>query len=376
MTARLPSRPALLLVALKYAPVHKLHMLAYRDAFLRCSPDASVAWLVADEYHHDLPAGDTVVTTGVGRSYAHIVGGALRQLRHLPRLVTACAASDGSQLPAHVLVQAPHPLNSWFMRAIRTALPDASIRYYLHEPTSLPGKIRKREPPLAAAATYCAQFADVCSADIVYVGHQRALTQATSAFPLTRMKVRGRVLPLPFRDMFPPLPTKHERVVGSHTILFLGRADARRCPDLFFAAAEEAWRRGRSWAFVMLTASELNVPASVAVLPNVRIVKGAPYSDEQMIAELLQATYVFNYYRVAYTQSGVTPVALMFGVPVIAHAQERDPGLAAAGCMYFDREPTPADLVNHLERAPAPNPAHLREAYLDTHDASRLRIPA
>lgn len=364
----------LVLVALKYAPVHRIHMMAYRDA-IRRHATCEVAWVVADEFRGMIPAADRVIFVGPGKGYRAIVRRLFAQFRTIRSLTREVLGISAERDPVHVLVQAPHPANPWLIRRIHRLASSASVRYYLHEPTSLWDKIRKTDGVLLSLVRYVTQYFEVRSADMVYVGSQRALNCATRAFRPAGAGKKVRVLPLPFIDLCSGGVARESAMAGGR-ILLLGRADERRCLSLFYQAAIRAHQNGDPWRFVVLTASSLVVPAEVRNLPNLELKSGAPYSDEEMVAELRRARFVFNLYGVDYMQSGVSPVAMMCGAPLIALRQEYDPALAGAGCLFFDRVPTPAEFLAALASAPPPDAAAIRQVYLSTHDSSGLRIPA
>lgn len=362
----------LVLVALKFAPVHKLLMLAYRDVFLRCEPDARVTWIVADEYGEGLPGGDRVLSIGSGRLLTIVARRLPYQVYRLQTLTRAEVVGEAEDL--HVLVQTPHPANWILIRRLRQLYPRASIRYYLHEPTSWLEKLRKGEGLAFASVVYASQWLDLRAADMFYVANRKALESACSAYPIARLRDRGHVVPLLFRDICGDLGAAAP-FDQRQQVLMLGRADRGRCVDVFMEAAAASHAGGLPWEFVILSASSPHVPNWARLLPNLRLRIGAPYSDAEMAAELVRSRHVFNLYRVRYLQSGVTPVALMFGVPVIAHAQEREPELVAAGCLYFDQEPTGEELVRHLCAAPPADRQALRAYYLRQFDVSTGRIP-
>ncbi len=365
----------LVLVALKFAPVHCAHMHGYRDAFVRSRGPAEICWIVADEYRDRLPLGDRVVAVGPGRRYSDIIRGLVTQQRVLSRLTREdLFATPLPKDPVHVLVQATHPANPVLMKKVRHIFPYASIRYYLHEPTSWIEKVRRRNGLLASTAVYLAQWRDLRRVDLYYVANQQALEMAGESFPIASLANRGYVLPLPFRDLCPHF-LGHPGNGTRSQILMMGRADNRRCLDLFLRVAAESACRRLHWRFTVLSASAPRLPGWAQALPNLRLRIGQPYSDEEMGVELGQSRFVFNLYRVEYTASGVTPVALMFGVPVVAREKEWDPELEAAGCLYLPRIPTAAQLVDRLEASPAADRLALRAFYERTFDTSAIAIP-
>lgn len=365
----------LILVALKYAPVHWLLMTAYRDAFVRSRNRVEVSWVLAEEYAARAPHGDRVVSVGKGRGYREMVRYFPNQHRQLSRLRREhLFAGATSEDPVHVLIQATHLANPVLVRRLRHLFPHALIHYYLHEPTSWTRKLKKGDGLVRSFATYLAQLRDLRHVDLFYVTHHKGIEMAAESFPLAGLTNRGRVLPLPFRDLCPDFPAASPTHAARDQILMLGRADNRRCLDLFLEVAAASASRQLKWQFMLLSASSLRLPKWTQALPNLRARIGCEYSDEEMGVELRQSRFVFNLYRVEYTASGVTPVALMFGVPVIASAQERNSELEAAGCLYLASIPTADELVHMLESCSVVNPSALRAFYMRTFDSSAMSI--
>ncbi len=366
-------RHHLLLASLKFAPVHHVLMMAYREAFLRRFPDAEVTWILADEFNQACPPGDRVWRSGPGRSYRAILGGLLRQRRALTRL-RGQDLFTGEVSDAHVLVQSTHPTSAALMRQLRHLFPCASIRYYLHEPTSFWEKFRKGDGLLYSGAVYATQWRDVGWADLVYVANSRAKAFVNGVYPGRNIGSKTRVLPLSFPDLgrgLPPGPPMEER----RQVLYLGRANKARCLDIFLECARLSREKNLPWTFALLTGSQPDLPAWTRELDNLRVMTGQPFRDEQMAAEMNRSRFVFNLYRVQYTQSGVTPVALMFGVPFVAGSQERSPAFQSAGCVFFDESPTASAILDAMGNAAKPDQAALRRAFRLGHDAAELVIP-
>lgn len=366
----------LVLVTLKDAPVHRVHMEAYRRAFLRRNDVAGVTWLVSDEYEGTVGGTDRVVTLGPGRKYGEIVRRLPEQLRRIRTLQRKDVLAAGPADAAHVFVQTTHPSHWALMLHLRRILPGPSIRYYLHEPTTWLTKVRKGDGLLHATSVYLTQCVDMFIPDIVYVSRIEAVENlGRRVYPAPGLKDRTRVLPLPFLDMAPDLAPGALAPDVPRTVLFLGRADERRCMALFFASARESHRRGDGWRWAMLSGSSPQIPSWAKDLPNLDMRVGRPYTEDEMAAELRRAGYVFNLYNVQYTQSGVSPMALMFGVPLIANVQERHEALERAGCLYFDEQPTAPRLLELLAERRTADRAAIRRHYLATHDATSLVIP-
>jgi glycosyltransferase involved in cell wall biosynthesis len=364
----------MILVALRFAPTHRLALLAHRDAYLRACGPADVTWIVADEYAPFVPPGDRTILAGPSRPYSTLARRLVPQWITLDRLEREdlFERSDGRE-DVHAFVVTSHPAHPVVMRRIRQLFPNASVRYYLHEPTSWPEKVRRGVGVFMSTAVYATQCMELAQASLYYVASERELRASVGTYPIAGLAARGRIVQLVFPDLC--RDSVADEPAGPPQVLMLGRADRHRCVDVFLESAAEALRRGSPWRFQILSASNPKIPRWATGLPNLRLTIGSRYSDEQMISAVRSSRFVFNVFRTRYTQSGVTPVALMCGTPVIADAQERERDLAAAGCLYFDETPSATQVVDALESCGPANRAALRWYYARTFDASALRIP-
>lgn len=361
----------LILVCLTHAPVHANLMRAYRTAYLRRRPDADCIWLAPQSFAKSVPDNDRHVPVGADRRSR---GAALATLRRILQL-DADAVAGG--LPAsghsHVFVQSTHPLNSLLIWRLRRALGPVDVHYYLHEPGTLRLKLARGDGLALSLAVTASHHLDLRAANRFYVSNAAARERALRSYRIPGLESRCDLLPLPFPDLVPDW-TPPRGNTAPH-LLMLGRADERRCLDVFLGLARHAARERPTWRFTILSSSPVGVDDALRLLPNLQLRVGQPYSDAQMTAALGAATHVFNLFRITYTQSGVTPVALMHGVPVIASTWERSPELENLGCIYVDDIPPPDRLLALIERAPSSDARGLRDFYLRHHDAAQVSLP-
>jgi hypothetical protein len=361
----------LILVCLTHAPVHANLMRAYRTAYLRRRPDTDCIWLAPQSFADSVPDVDRHVPVGAGRRDR---GAGLDQLRQVLQL-DADAVAGGPLVPArtHVFVQSTHPLNSLLIFRLRRALGQIDVHYYLHEPGTLRLKLARGDGLALSVAVTVSHHLDLRAANRFYVSNAAARERAMSSYRIPGLESRCDLLPLPFPDLVPdwspPLAN-----TAPH-LLMLGRADERRCLDVFLGLARLAARERPTWRFTILSSSPVAIDDSLNQLPNLQLQAGQAYSDAQMSAALRAATHVFNLFRITYTQSGVTPVALMHGVPVIAATWERSPELESLGCIYVDDIPQPDRLLDIIGLAPKVKPQGLRAFYLRHHDAAQVSLP-
>lgn len=359
----------LLLTCLTQARVHRLHLQAYRTAYLRHRPKTDCIWLAPELFADVVPEGDSHV---VLRSGGAGLLGAIELVTAIQRLSVAKLGGHRSEAsPAHVFVQSTHPANSVLIRRLRRLLGRVEVYYYLHEPGSVGLKIDRGDGIVSAIGVTAAHYVDLLASDRFYVSNAAARERALASYRIPSLAKKCDVLALPFVDLVPCWrPTR--RPEAPH-LLMIGRADDRRCLDVFLALARLAAQVRPAWRFTILSASLVEIGSTF--LPNLQLTAGTPYSDEQMTAAVRSASHVFNLFRITYTQSGVTPVSLMHGIPVIASAWERDSELEKLGCIYLDAIPEPATLLTRIETAPRANCSGIREYYLRHHDADHLHLP-
>lgn len=219
-----------------------------------------------------------------------------------------------------VFLQSVHPAN--VLIGLWARLNRVPVIYYLHEPSNLSEKLSKGDSPHYATLVALTQQLETRIADIILVAVDALVDHATRHFP----HARGSVFVMPLA--IPSLPKGHgtPRSESRHRVLYLGRADSARCLTQFSALAIEMAASTPDIRATMLTYSTLDPP-----LPGVETRSGKSYSDDEMLELLDESIVIWNVYGKPYAQSGVTPVALRSGVPLLVSEHEKEKQLLTEG---------------------------------------------
>jgi hypothetical protein len=236
-----------------------------------------------------------------------------------------------------VYLQSTHPLN--LIVSLWARFHRLNIAYYLHEPTDLTEKLKKGDPVIYACLVRVVQYLECWFTDVIFIAAPSLLDKAH------RMRRAGEAqilaLPLAIPDL--------DSAISSHPkertrLLYLGRAHPMRCLDQFFKLAEHLESSGSGVRPTLLTYSPLDTSP-----PCVDTRAGRSYSDLEMLDLLEESFAVWNVYDVEYSQSGVTPVALRSGVPLLVSSFEKERSLVEEG-VAIEVSIEPFDLENLADR--------------------------
>ncbi len=238
-----------------------------------------------------------------------------------------------------IFFQSVHPAN--VLIGLWARLNRIPVIYYLHEPSNLREKLSKGDPAHYATLVALTQQLETRIADIILVATDTLVNHAIRHFP----HARGSIFVMPLA--IPSLPRSHRASPSDsrHRVLYLGRADSARCLTQFSALAVEMGTSSPDLRATMLTYSNLDSP-----LPGVETRSGKSYSDDEMLRLLDESIIVWNVYGKPYAQSGVTPVALRSGVPLLVSEHEKEKLLLTEGAAIevpihgFD----PKKLLTHI----------------------------
>lgn len=339
-------RTTLLLVALNFAPVHlNLLRAIEKGARLILGSNIKVIYVLSESYKSSYRASPdaSVIWTPPSVSGIGTIISALKLCLYSP-IGAIRAATRGSR--TIVFTETTHPYNALLLQALRRSNRDLLSLYYLHEPSGAITKIRKGDGLLRSLMTYLVQVNDTAASDYIFVSRTGQLEGVTRSFPFVRPE-KMRVAPLMFDDLAERSDSTMKLTQARDTVLYLGRADEARCLSLFIAAAALAYERRLPIRFVLLTNSKVRMGREVT--PNLSARVGKPYTDEEMAQELSRSTAVFNVHSVAHAGSAVTPVALMFGVPLLISTNDaylRE--LLEAGSSVVEEPYTPAGVLDAM----------------------------
>jgi glycosyltransferase involved in cell wall biosynthesis len=212
--------------------------------------------------------------------------------------------------PAGMLLASWHPWNFLLARLVKKLSPDTPVLAWLHEPYAT----EKRLYGAKRAAIVMVEWFQGLSLgflDEAIVHSPRGLRSLALGYP--EYRGRKRLIPLQFQD------NGFEARAARNYISFLGRAVPAKGVDRFFNLVEGLASEALNWRFQIVTASNIAgylkklSPSARACL---KVVNGPEISDAVIRQAAARSLAVLALYKET-TQSGVIPVALMKGTPII-----------------------------------------------------------
>ncbi len=265
-----------------------------------------------------------------------------------------------------VLLASWHPMNVLLAGLAKAVCPGAPVMAWLHEPF----KDEKKVYGAKAVIIYLVEFFQTLSlryADIVILFSGRALRLFRKRYP----NFRGleRMAPLPYRDEC------FQAEKPRRYISFLGRADRAKGIDLFFALVDRLGQDNLNFEFQIVTSSEIQrhlEALSPRARQKLRVVNRPQISDAELREGAAESLAVLALYKET-TQSGLIPVALMQGTPLIGTDIEGITEWLKHGetGVIVSAEPTLEELKGAIDYVIAhfhEMTDHCRAAYLATFD--------
>jgi len=297
---------AFFISSLRYAPGNWQHMESFVRSMLERRFD--VRLLLSESYRWMNRAYDDRAY------YVPDSNGPLSMLTGAGRLI----CGKGSFLPSCFQASPPsglllvmwHPLNFWLARWVKSNYPGVPVMVWLHEPY----KEDKRVYGVKALAFSLVEFFQTLSLryiDAVILHSSRGLRLFEKRYP-GFPGLRKRI-PLHFMDDGPGA------TAGRRYISFLGRADRAKGIDLFFELVEIAAQEGEGWEFQIITPSDIQGylhRLSPRARESLRVINRPQLSDAELREGAANSLAVLALYKET-MQSGVIPLALMKGTPVI-----------------------------------------------------------
>lgn len=324
------------LASLKYAPglAKEFALLGRRLAQhgwrVRYLLSSSYAWLLDD------PAGEThyLARSETPRQVvcdtARFWRSGAAQVRRLFR----------QRAPDLLLVYNPHPCNVVLLRLAAHAQPDGLRAIYLHEPHVPDASSYGRRRALYIRVVDWVQAAALRRANCVILPSAHAQSLFSARYP----HFRGEAHLAPI--LLPDCPAQGE--AERRWVSLVGTLNHSRGTDDFLALVAHAAAAGERLRFKILTRSLVEgldrLP--VAARATLDVVRKDQISDDEIDETLAASIALFLPHKAA-AQSGVVPVALRAGTPVLA----RDiPGLSqhvrhGENGYLYPIAPTPAQLL-------------------------------
>ncbi len=269
--------------------------------------------------------------------------------------------------PLGLLLVMWHPLNFLIAALSKRLCRNIRTIAWLHEPYK--SSSEKRVYRLKSFAIFAVEFCQAISLPFIDVAILHS-PKAEKAFRLRYPGYRGevRVIPLQFREIS---SSEHERRYFS----FLGNATRAKGIDKFFEVVEHSFHLGKKALFQIVTSSDIE--RHLQDLPpgardSLRVVAGSQISDAQLREAAGSSLAVFALYRDT-MQSGVIPLALMSGTPVIGTEIEglRQFLVPDQTAVFVPKEPTVQQVFEAMERVAKRfdlMSSACRRAYLDVFD--------
>jgi glycosyltransferase involved in cell wall biosynthesis len=212
--------------------------------------------------------------------------------------------------PAVILLASWHPWNFLLARLVKKLAPDTPVLAWLHEPYKADKRLYGAKR-IAIVLVEWFQGLSLGCLDAAIVHSPRGLRSLELGYPGYRG--RKRLIPLQFQD------NGFEARAARNYISFLGRAERAKGVDRFFDLVEGLGSEAFNWRFQIVTASNITgylKKLSPPARARLRVVNSPEISDAVIRQAAARSLAVLALYKET-TQSGVIPVALMKGTPII-----------------------------------------------------------
>jgi glycosyltransferase involved in cell wall biosynthesis len=300
------SRP-LVIVSLRYVPGFWQHMESFAAGWRR--QGGGVRFLMSSGYQWmNQRYGDVADYTGYSQDLLSTGADSLTFFfKQWPRIHRIWRANP----PGAILLESWHPLNLALVRLAKAIFPGIPVIMSVHEPY----KDEKWLYGKKAIIFYIIEWFQGLTlpyVDCVVLHSSRGLRLFDQRYPWYNGQKRR--IPLQFEDAGPS--DGKER----HYISFLGRADPAKGIELFFNLVEDCARTNPDWLFQIVTPTDITAyieKLSPAARERLRVVSRPQLSDAELRQGAANSLVVVALYKET-MQSGVIPVALMKGNPVIA----------------------------------------------------------
>jgi glycosyltransferase involved in cell wall biosynthesis len=212
--------------------------------------------------------------------------------------------------PRAVLFVSWHTLNLPLIRLIKHSYPDAKIILWLHEPYK-DHKLLYGPKAIIIWLIELLQTLTLRYTDVVVLHSLRALKLFNKRYP--KFSGLKQMAPLQFQDHGSDIPKERRYIT------FLGRADRAKGIALFFALVEKLGEDNTNFHFQIATPSNIQFfldKLSPKVRQKLQVINKEKLSDADLRQAAACSIVVLALYKET-MQSGVIPIALMKGTPVI-----------------------------------------------------------
>ena len=316
------TNPTVLVVSLKYSPVHGAHCLALGEPLrpegyeVRYLVSSALAWTLPDAVR------SRVRFLGWSRSAREVAWDSLadRTWRMAELLGFLREAR-----PSAIIFESSHPSNEVVATLARIARPEVRLWMLVHEPHVSSKLAHGLAHAVPIAAHEWALRRVLRHLDGVLLPSEEAVRQLRSSCP----DFRGEVLRVPLLFADRAKGAARERRYFS----FIGHAVPAKGIETFFELVETSASLGRPWEFQIATSTEISrylARLSPRARGALEVVAHSKLTDGEIDEAIRSSWAVLAPYR-RVTQSGVVPVAFMHGTPVISTREGGMPEVVVPG---------------------------------------------
>jgi glycosyltransferase involved in cell wall biosynthesis len=214
--------------------------------------------------------------------------------------------------PSGLLLISWHPLNFFLILLMKALYPRVPIIACIHEPYK--EKEEKKIYGWKVAIIYLIEFTQELSlryTDVAVLHSRRGLRLFDKRYP--NFHGKKVVIPLLFSDHGP------SQSVERGYVSFLGRAEKAKGIDAFFALVDHGAHDKAKWLYQIVTSSNIQGyldRLSGAARQRLRVISKPQVSDEELREAAGNSLAALALYKET-MQSGIIPIAMMKGTPVI-----------------------------------------------------------
>jgi len=293
--------PHILIIDLRFTPGNWQHM----ESLYHCLKEQKIgsSFILADEFTPFLAAQSKTFPAkyaGASKGIASLIEMPVSYVK----LTQSIRSLEGG---THALFVNWHPLNRSCIKKLKKRFPSIQISLWLHEPYIG----RKEDHGIfkysARKIIRIIQNAYFHYVDrfILFSTHSLSLFK-THVAPELKHRYTTHQIPLLYRDLCPEPNT-----IKRKYITYFGNIAQIKRFDTFIGLA----RKMLDYNFRLVTSS--SVPKDLYSIPNLEIIQKKNLSDEEIAANVSESIACFALYKSG-ANSGVVPVALMCGAPILA----------------------------------------------------------
>lgn len=212
--------------------------------------------------------------------------------------------------PAAILIVSWHPLNFLLIKLAKRLYPEVTVITCIHEPYKEEKKVYRGKAMIIYLAEHIQTFTLLCT-DVAILHSSRGLRMFRKRYPW--FKGRPMLIPLQFTDDGPAPAT------GRRYVSFLGRAVPAKGIDRFFELVRATADAELPWDYQIVTSSDLGLFLQAlppAALHKLKVIHKPHLSDQEIRQAAGESLAVLALYQET-TQSGIIPIALMKGAPIV-----------------------------------------------------------